>query len=95
MTNQKGSGWKKPQSRRKPRAVKQSHKSASESRKGSEARGRLKQRIIALESRMVVLERLLESINTPESQAYADRVREEADKIHYNSTLSASHLEEE
>ncbi len=69
MTNAKRGGGRKP---RKRAPARQSHKSASEGRKGSEARGRLKQRIIALESRMVVLERLVESINTPAIQARAD-----------------------
>ncbi len=70
---------------RKPRAAKQSRKSATESRKGSEARGRLKVRIVELESRMVVLERLVDSINTPALQARAD----------YEASMYAKEAEEE
>ncbi len=73
----KASG-RKPRAPRAPRAPR---KAAQQSRNAQESRRLMKRRIIALESRMTVLERLLESINTPEAQAYADACMSEAHRL--------------
>ncbi len=66
-------GGRKP---RKPRGA--SRASATASRKGSEARGRLKRRIIGLESRLTVLEAFLGiHDDQPPLQEQIDSVDEE------------------
>ncbi len=57
---------------RKPRAKNSSRKSTAEANKSADGKLRMKMRIVELESRMVVLERLVESINSPALQARAD-----------------------
>ncbi len=67
MTNGKG---RKPR-RRAPRSQ-TARKAALEAGSASKARGLIKRRMASLEARMAILERFLESINSPEAQAYAD-----------------------
>ncbi len=67
-------------SKRKPRKRRSSgssRKASAEANKSADGKLRMKMRIVALESRMVVLERLVDSINNPVAQKMADRTIEE------------------
>ncbi len=72
MTDAKAS--KRKPRRRQPRAQ-SARKASTEANSASKARGRMKQRTVALEARVVVLERLLEALNNPLAQAHADYQR--------------------
>ncbi len=70
-------GWKTKMARkaRQPRSTKataMARKSSQRLNKASESRRLMKMRIVELETRLTVLERLVESINTPALQARAD-----------------------
>lgn len=67
---------------RKRRAAPVDRKATQRANRAETSRGLLKKRIIALESRMVVLERLVGSINTPMAQAVADDAIEYLDLNH-------------
>lgn len=62
MTNQKGSGWKKPQAKAKGRSPRsrQSSKSAKADRDMKHARRRVKQRLTNLDARVSILESFLD-----------------------------------
>ncbi len=76
--------------RRAPRSQ-TARKAALEAGTASKARGLIKRRMVALESRMTVLERLLDSLNSPGLQAIADSARELGDSF----VLLAKHDKEE
>ncbi len=61
---------------RAPRKPRVSQKDASAKRNAQHSRRLMKQRIIALESRLVVLERYIEHVSDPEVLAAADLARE-------------------
>ncbi len=65
-------GGRKP---RKPRAPRVPRETSQRLKRASESAILMKRRIIALESRMVVLERLLDYINNPTVQQTADLLR--------------------
>ncbi len=70
MTKQKP---KKAYRKRQPRAQ-TARKAAGEGRRASASRALMKGRISALDARMAIVERLLESINNPHMQMIADDI---------------------
>ncbi len=77
---------RKPRGKRAPRAQ-TARKATQQANESGASRRAVRGRLVALEARMTVLERLLGSINTPKAQAWADQVLTEV--------LEYSSLEEE
>ncbi len=71
----------KKQYKRKKRAPRVSRTDTQRLNRASASRNILKLKVVSLESRMAVLERLVESINTPMAQADADLAREVRDDV--------------
>ncbi len=67
---------RKPRKRRPGNSRTGARKATAEANKSADGKLRMKMRIVALESRMTVLERFVEAINNPLAQARADEVRD-------------------